>query len=137
LSGCKYINRMNRLFIPLFIAGLLFFHVAADKEMNRTDAYIVREYALISYSEEMTPIDQVNVTLEEKNAGVAGNQTPRGDEMTARKLFKLKQAAREGFVKVGIPRDDLVSNQSAIYTGGNSESCIGCMKETAYGTFSY
>jgi hypothetical protein len=130
---------MIRLFIPLLIAGLVFFPaLAAGEEMNSTDEYIVREYALISFSDEISPANSVNVTTKEKSVEVAGTQALREDAMTARKLFELKQAAKEGFYKTPIPRDDLMSNSSGVYTGSNSDDCVAgvCIKKTGYGTFS-
>lgn len=129
---------MKQLFLSLLMAGLVLFPAAAaDEELNSTDAYIVREYAFISFTDEITPVDHVNVTPEEKIVGVAGNQTRRGGEMTARKLFHLKQEAKEGLEKVGIPPDDLLSNKSTVYTENNSKNCAGgvCIKPTGYGTF--
>ncbi len=129
---------MNRLFIILLLAGLIFFPATAEnEEINSTDAYIVREYSLISFTEEIPPVDLVNVTPEEKTIVVSENQTRRGGEMTARKLFQMKQAAKEGFEKVGIPRDDLLSNTSGTYTDSNSQKCVSgvCIKPTGYGTF--
>ncbi|MFH0967576.1 MAG: hypothetical protein V1862_07830 [Methanobacteriota archaeon] len=129
---------MKRLFIFLIIAGLIFFSPAiANEETNSTDPYVVREYSLISFTEEIPSVNLVNTTPEEMAGNVSVNQTRRGGEMTAKKLFQLKQAAKEGLDKVGIQRDDLLSNTSDVYTDTSSQNCVSgvCKKKTGYGTF--
>jgi len=117
---------MFRLCIPLLLTGLVLFPaVLADEERNSTDGYIVREYALVSFSEEMTG-NPGNATPAVKSIDSAGNETRRGGVMTARKLFELRQAAKEGFQKG--------TNQSGVSVN-NSASCSGCIKTTGFGTF--
>lgn len=128
---------MKWLFPLLVLAGsILFPAVLAEEVVNSSDEYVVREYALITFSDAVAPGEEV-AGDGEKSVQVAGNTTRRGGEMTARKLFALKQAAREGMEKVAIPRDELLSNQSSAYDPANSQDCESgvCTKPTGYGTF--
>ena len=121
---------MFRLCIFFMIAGLVFFPVVlADEEMNSTDEYTVCEYALISFSDEVSSGAMINNTPELKTDDGVGNQTRRGGEMTARKLFALKQAADE--------ESEKGSNQSGVSSQSTSASCTGCTKTIGFGSFRF
>jgi len=93
---------MLRLVIFLILIGMLILPLmAAEEEQNSSEEYQVREYALISFNDPESTDTQVNNTSViqgsdeiAENIENTENQTRRGGELSARKLFQLKQKAQ-------------------------------------------
>ena len=95
---------MIRLFLSLLLAGIVFYPALGSAgETNSTGGgdYVLGEYVFFSFSDAMAPDELANNTVEANRTTEPVNQTRRGGEMSARKLFELKQAAREDFRVMG------------------------------------
>jgi hypothetical protein len=90
---------MFRLVVFLILIGILILPIiAAEEEQNSSEEYQVREYALISFNDPESTDTLVNNTSviqgSDEIAENTENQTRRGGELSARKLFQLKQNAQ-------------------------------------------
>jgi ferritin-like protein len=117
---------MIRLFLFLMIVALCVSPaLSSDDEGNGTEEYVYQELVIISFDEEFTP-DPKNTT-QMQEVQVAGNQTRIGGEMTARKLFELREGAKEDYRKLanisGVPYTGLPSTSSQ----GVSIICKQCV----------
>jgi hypothetical protein len=90
---------MIRLVLSLLVAGLVFFPAPLSAaEVNSTagpDIYSLGQIALFSFTDATDPGETGNSTPDGNLTSEDLNQTRRGGEMSARKLFELKQAARQ------------------------------------------
>ncbi len=77
---------------------LVFPVIGIDGGNASATEYTVREYALISFDDELNPADSVeNLSADTLDTNASVNQTRRGGEMSARKLFQLKQGAQQDY----------------------------------------
>lgn len=90
---------MLRRSVLLILIGILLIPImAAEDEQNISENYLVREYALISFDEPITTETQGNNTTILQNTNeITENQTRRGGDLSARKLFQLKQGAQSDY----------------------------------------
>jgi hypothetical protein len=90
---------MLRGSVFLILIGMLIMPImAAEEEQNSSENYQVREYALISFDDPITTETQVdNTTIMQNTNETSENQTRRGGELSARKLFQLKQGAQSDY----------------------------------------
>jgi hypothetical protein len=110
------------IMMSLLVAPVL----SGDAEVNSTDEYIVQELIFFEFDDAYTP-DSNNTTLEQGEVQVAGNATRPGGEMTARKLFQLKQAAREDYQKLADMSVSSVPGLSPTSSQGVSIICKQCI----------
>ncbi len=122
---------MVRLPLLLVLIGIIILPIAlAEEEGNSTNEYTVREYALISFDDPMTPDEQVNNTtpmpvVDEKT----DNQTRRGGELSARKLFQLKQGAQGDYRVLRNLSGDPSIGLSSTAAQGISILCKQCVPQ--------
>ncbi len=90
---------MNRLPLFLVLIGMITLPIVlAEEEQNNTEEYTVREYALISFDDPMNTEEYMNNTsVMPVSDDMSENQTRRGGELSARKLFQLKQNAQDDY----------------------------------------
>lgn len=90
---------MIRLCMIILLVSVLVCPVlGTDREKNSTLDYTVKEYALISF-DEASISDNPGENISSASPGDESlvNQTRRGSNMSARKLFQLKQAAEQDY----------------------------------------
>jgi len=122
---------MFRLSLLIVLIGMVILPIVlAEGGGNSTDEYTVREYALISFDDPMTPDDQVNNTtsmpaVDEK----VENQTRRGGELSARKLFQLKQGAQGDYRVLRNLSGDPSLGLSSTAAQGISILCKQCVPQ--------
>ena len=140
---------MIRLVILLLVAGMAIIPALAAPDgmtsTNDTGTYVVGQFAIISFDDEQGPENQANITPEENQtrrggeisarklfelkqaaAGESRNQTVQG-EMTARKLFELKQAAREELQTMGNESQELSTGLSPTKAQSVAIVCKQCV----------
>jgi hypothetical protein len=90
---------MLRGSVLLILIGMLITPImAAQEEQNSSEGYQIREYALISFDDPVTTETRVNNTTTVQNTNeMTENQTRGGGELSARKLFQLKQGAQSDY----------------------------------------
>lgn len=122
---------MVRLPLLLVLIGMVILPIVlAEEDGNSTDGYTVREYALISFDDPMTPEDQVNNTTAMPVASEkADNQTRRGGELSARKLFQLKQGAQGDYRVLRNLSGDPSLGLSSTAAQGISILCKQCVPQ--------
>jgi|GEM_PF-4578030 len=122
---------MVRLPLLLVLIGIIILPITlAEEEGNSNNEYTVREYALISFDDPMTPDEQVNNTtpmpvVDEKT----DNQTRRGGELSARKLFQLKQGAQGDYRVLRNLSGDPSLGLSSTAAQGISILCKQCVPQ--------
>lgn len=106
---------MIRLSVLLILTGMFLLPVvAAEEGQNSTEGYTVREYALISFEDPINPDEQAVNNSSVQGDVKSENQTRRGSELSARKLFQLEQAAEGDY--------QILRNQSGDPTLGLSST---------------
>lgn len=118
---------MIRLLQILIVITLLVTLVSADDEgTNSSDEYTVQELVIFSFDEAQSP-DPGNGTPVVNNMQTAGNQADLGGEMTARKLFRLREAAKADYRKIENQSDDGLSGLSPTSSQKVSIICKQCI----------
>lgn len=120
---------MKRPYLLLLLLCLaLFISLVSAGEQNRSDQsseYVVGQFAIFSFSDEISP-EETASSSGNSNASVQ-NETRRSGEMTARKLFELKQAARDDFRSMGNVSLELSTGLSPTAAQSFSIVCKQCV----------
>jgi hypothetical protein len=82
----------------LIIAALLLTGMSSGAESGGSSGYTVRQYALISFDAPVAADDAEEISGTADGGDASANETRPGGEMTAKKLFELRQAAQRDYL---------------------------------------
>lgn len=82
----------------LMIAALLLTGMSSGAESGGSSGYTVRQYALISFDAPIAADDAEEISDTTDGGDASANETRPGGEMTAKKLFELRQAAQRDYL---------------------------------------
>lgn len=115
--------------LPVLLCLSLFMAPVTAGEQNSSDQsaeYEVGQFAIFSFSDEISP-GETALSSSTNTTGAARNETRRGGVMTARKLFELKQAAREDYRAMGNVSLELSTGLSTTAAQSFSIVCKQCV----------